>query len=346
MSQPSSRQLSVKCQRPLALRRTTALSLACFVAVIVIRASLYDSTVYIPPVQTLNSRIGIICVVMPSRMPYMQRLLSDLELRAPGEFSVTFVPAVMALSDSRVSGWTSNAAFTRRKSAYLPTLSHMLAMDIAAKAEMPSIVVEDDIMIHKSFHKVVSACIRHASLIPLDTVFQLGYIHPRGAKFRRLEGMLKPESTTFCIQSGAEGDVVIKPLIGKQCLHDADASAGDFSVGLSREQNPFGAQAYIVRPQHARIVWETRYATMHNKSNTESRIFSALSPHYRTLRIVPPLAVEDHPRFATTLGHWRQSDQYDLFSQLTKGFKDYYCPDVRDGSGKPLFNATASQCIP
>jgi hypothetical protein len=325
------------------LCQTFALFVVCCTAIFSGRAVFSDST-ELPsqPRAPLVHPIHIICVYLPHRLPYMQRLLSDVQTRAPGEFAVSYVRAATSLSDPRVADWASNVTFTEQGLPYLPTLSHTLAMGIAANASLPSVIIEDDVILHKAFHAVVIALSRRTQL-PDDCVVQFGYIL-RSGNMRQFEGMLLADSATFCVQARHAAAVDVSLAVSGKCSSiRADASAGTFVIGLSKETRPWGAQAYLVTPRHARNVWASRYSV--TKDFTEDRLFG-LPGERRALRVVPPLAVEDHPRFATSVGHPANVNRYYWLARMTANFKDYYCPALPPSEG-PLAvpNASSSDCL-
>jgi GR25 family glycosyltransferase involved in LPS biosynthesis len=282
--------------------------------------------------------IQIICISIPQRVPYMTRLLSDLTARAaPGEFQVTFVPAVSTVADPRVAGWANTTTYLAQGVQYFSTLSHTLAMGIASLRVLPSVVIEDDVMLHRHFHDVVHALIRRTRLKNV-TVIQLGFIlRDKTFESNRFGDLLRPSSIVSCMYArhgvSASAAVARLPTLDRRC--PAMPRLSVFALGLSAERNPYGAQAYIVTPGHARAVWDRRFAEMSDgTSHVERRIIGSTARTFRPLRVVPPLVLELPSRFNSSLQH-NHSRSNEVLSRLTDNYRDYYCP--------PHFSAASSK---
>lgn len=246
----------------------------------------------------------------------MRQQIAALTARSHGVFNVTFLPAVSSLSDPRVAGWADPKGLDHAKKGFYCTLSHALAMSIAATEELPTVVVEDDVALHDDFGPVVSALLRDVTL-DKNAAIQLGYLH-------RAEGLspLAPQSIVSCVRVSKNTKHSAETFgpSASDCKHDKSARV--FVLGRTSERAPFGTQSYAVTPLHARNAWEAR---AHVLSNAESLVFIGANGH--PYRIDPPLALEDYPRFGSSLGHGGYNAWSYEYTAKRVDVTEYYAPE-------------------
>lgn len=332
-------------------RKPGLFALVCLTA-----ASLVVTTVWLshfqandPNVQHERHRIRVLCIALPSRVAHISGQFAALERLAPGEFDMTVMEAVASVDDPRVAGWSSRAVFEDKEAAiegsggkpYLCYLSHVLAAGIIAaeKAALPSIVIEDDVLLHSDFYRVVPAILRRPARFPEDGLLQLGYSPQFDPKPDASREVIQWDATAFCIFVARESVRVHSVPAPHAC---SAAAAGDraFSVGRALEEWSWGTQGYAQTASRALNLWKSRFDGVNVKLTVENQVYLATHPY----RVSPPLLVPDFS-FESTLGH--DTGLADVYASFT-GFVDWsdytrsplVCPAPSVGSA-----ALTSSCL-
>lgn len=155
----------------------------------------------------------IICICMPKRRSAMKRQFEKMGLE------YILFDAVESLEDPRVLPMLLK---NDKTSSYLCTLSHQLCMQIASERSEPTIIMEDDVALHKNFVAVASELMKHA----WDCV-SLGYL-VRHDEFLR--------------------DLMVDPV-----------AVSSHFLGRSKSKYLWGTQCYIVRQSYAKKIWSERF---------------------------------------------------------------------------------------
>lgn len=172
--------------------------------------------------------ILLICICLPKRRQHMQKQLDHFNIE------VLFFDAVQSLDDPRVA-----SMITKKDTgdSYLCTLSHHLCMEIASRREHATIIMEDDVILHKDFVKSVTDLTAMPQFNCWGCV-SLGYL-------------LQPGDNMFNLISDR-------------------VSIGSRAVGKSLRDYIFGTQCYVVSPAYAEQIM-TRVRNLY--INTEQAVF-------------------------------------------------------------------------
>jgi GR25 family glycosyltransferase involved in LPS biosynthesis len=268
--------------------------------------------------------LRVVVIFLPQRLSFMQRQLESLNVSSAGGFNVTYLPAVTSMDDERVRGWEGYLAYKKIGIGHLPTLSHTLAMHVASLEAMPTVVLEDDVLLHRDFPLAVSALLRMRPVREQMSV-QLGYL-PRFDKLVSNTSFLREDSRVACVWAWdhPRRAEAAEAVVDACTIPDG---ARVFSVGYPPESNlVWGLQAYSVTPMHARAVWSSRFESARLRNNTEEFIFGA-SPHL--FRVMPPLGIEGFRHFGSTVGHEESNGLiHDMLTRVVDA-GDYYQPPGR-----------------
>jgi hypothetical protein len=236
--------------------------------------------------------IRIICVVMASRLGYMHRQLAGLD---GFEFNVTLLPAVVSWSDPRVAGWGSEAAYggigAGGGTAYYCSLSHFVALGIVAaeNSSQPTVILEDDIMLHRQFPTIVRGLLKSpgiSHILPLQLGF--GIKDEQQTTFDR---MVTQESIVVCRDRSRNWQLFMNTSDVPCPDEQEEFGKNVFRVGRTGDHFPQGTVAYLTSSIHASAVWASRFS-IDPDIPMENGIFRMPQP----FRIVPPLAIDDHER--------------------------------------------------
>lgn len=256
--------------------------------------------------------IRLFYIAMPRRAPYLERVLADLLASAPDEFSVQAVPPVMSFDDERVAEWSKayatgshlDSSNREHARAYgLAAVAHVVAMGmiVAENSSVPSIVIEDDVVFHRDFARVVPALLRNPNLVT-DALVQFGWLLRYAVTSPG--DMLAPGAPLACIHVdglGRAGSAILPPASGS-CLPSAGSST--YSLGHSAESSPWGLQAYAASVGHAAKIWASRASPTTKKDSLFGSFWESernILRQDRPLRVVPPLAIAYYGRFPSMI---------------------------------------------
>lgn len=294
--------------------------------------------------------IRLIFVALPNRVDHVLGQINVLEQRAPGEFAATVMPAVTSIEDPRVSGWSTRAAFEDEKSAaiggsggkpYLCYLSHMVAAGIVAgeKSTLPSIIMEDDVLLRSEFYRVVPALLRGPKPFPDDGLLQLGYFPRPFNPPHTPQDVLLPGSITECVYLSSDTVLMRPPSDPSGCR--SEAGLPSFALGLTVEEWAWGTQGYALTATRAMSLWNARFFTVNTTRSVESLIYRDPRIH----RVSLPLVVQDFS-LRSTLNHDNDQENYYRLYRDFVDWSDYMRSPLKCNPPSAGSGLATSSCAP